>query len=104
MVLKSPPAEWEDEPITSTDDAGNVGQITALNAALTNLGYGGKLRHKAVAKILCFKETEEFSLNTLSKSDASLCLSWIEKATASHIAVLAKAMAQSEENASAIRI
>jgi hypothetical protein len=101
VTVPLPPSEWLREPITEVNSDGNgSGQLTAINAALTSAGYGGKLRHPAALAILrAFgplydaspRETVG-SIRDLSKAEAHIVLTWIERAVAPHLGQLAEAV------------
>lgn len=89
ISIKFPPATWHNEPLTTRDeDGGQGGQLRALNAGLTNAGYGGKLRHAAAMELLTAYgpvtgevavRSSVDSLNDLTKAEASILLDWLSK-------------------------
>lgn len=93
MVVPTPPAEWNDVPITNetTENIDSRGQLIALNAGLTEIGYGKELRHPAVMAILC-DGTRLESLKDLTKAQAHLVLTWIDCVTPDRMAALATAI------------
>lgn len=88
-MIDAPPAEWSEEPMTKEGGESGGGQCKALNTALSAIGYGGGLRHRAVSAILA-KPTEIITLDELTKAEAHIALSWLEHCTPSDIANLAK--------------
>lgn len=79
------PEEWEEEPITEA-------QMIAVNAGLTTIGWGGKMRHTAAQRILSSYENDPFlevaSIKELTKASAHVILEWLSKAGAPEIAAL----------------
>lgn len=84
-----PPVEWLSEGITEiNDDGSGGGQLKALNAALTALGYGKHLRHAAAAVLLgeyghIYDHQPRkaiASLRDLTKAEAHVILTFIERA------------------------
>ena len=88
IFVPFPPIEWTRWEITREGGEGDGGQLKACNAALTSLGFGGKLRHAATLAILAaYGPIHEVpardyvaSLNDLTKAEAHVILSWIEGA------------------------
>ncbi|AIE83508.1 DEAD/DEAH box helicase [Fimbriimonas ginsengisoli] len=100
IFIPYPPEEWNYEAITEIGVNGGAGQLTALNAGLTSIGFGGARRHAA-----CFAILSEYgdlptaavidevsSTRDLSKADAHIVLSWLEQARPENVAELANAI------------
>jgi len=95
-VLLTVPAkdDWG-QPYTKTGGDSGGGQCKAVNTALSESGFGGKLRHIAAGTLLSAMGIERGDIDTLdqlSKAEASLILEWFDKATADALAGLSLAM------------
>ena len=83
-----PPSSWLEIPVTEISNEGGPGQLTAINAGLTKLGYGGKDRYAAAQIILqaygpiCGAPVIEAitSIRDLNKAEASIVLSFLKLA------------------------
>lgn len=80
------PTHWHQEKVSKEGGESGGGEMKALNTVLTQSGYGGELRHKAVGAIL----NDPFidSLNELSKYQAHVVMKWFELAGLAHMASL----------------
>lgn len=81
--IEEPPPAWRDEPLSMVgEDGGQGGQMLALNAGLSALGFKGDLRHPAVDAALAawdpFREPTQ-SLKDLDKAEAHIVLTLINK-------------------------
>lgn len=93
-----PPKEWIVENI-GEDDGDN--QLVAVNAGLTAIGYGGKLRHAAALHLIQqFGEyhghelVEVTSIRDLSRADANIVLQWLRDPTPIGLARLSESLGQ----------
>lgn len=89
VKMSLPPSDWHKESITLVNaDGEGGGQMVAVNAALTGIGYGGAKRHRTAQAILdqigsLFGEpvTQVTSIHDLTKAEAHLILTFIDNAT-----------------------
>lgn len=89
LWIPAPIGAWHDEPLSRTSETGeHGGQLVAVNAALSGLGYGGKLRHPAALSILQAygpidgrpaRESLD-SISDLTKAEAHVILTWVTEA------------------------
>lgn len=89
VQIDHPPLHWHEEPITTEGEEGSAGQMIAVNAALTGIGYGKSLRHPAALAILQAygsigdqpARDSLASIKDLTKAEAHIILSWLEAPT-----------------------
>jgi hypothetical protein len=104
IYIPYPPAEWLDDPISEINGSGTgPGQLTAINAALSSVGYGGKMRHAAVQAILDAygpihgrPVTQVTSTKQLSKAEAHIVLSWLDQPSIESLTGLLQAIAKAD--------
>jgi hypothetical protein len=95
-----PNLEWANEPITMEGTDGRAGQMVALNAGLTEVGYGKGKRHAACLAILeAFSRAaglpvreELTSVKELTKMEAHILLCWLQNPRPDTIAELKNAI------------
>ena len=85
IEIPMPPASWHEEPLTQESQGGGAGQLTAVNAGLTQIGHGKKARHPAALAIvqaygpIAGQNPREGlgSIYELTKAEASVILSFL---------------------------